>query len=149
VAILGALGMPLYLWHKLAELPAAWFGERIGAPIDAGVPGEPGFWAGRLVWIVLCLLAVTPVMAAVIAFETRRRPTVPQTRSAAATYAGGLALLAGIVVAMGLGAHPGSYVAVALVGAASLLLRARRRRPPDGGQGATSHEVSPESARPA
>jgi hypothetical protein len=39
VAILSALGMPLYLWHKLAELPAAWLGERLGAPIDAGVPG--------------------------------------------------------------------------------------------------------------
>jgi hypothetical protein len=44
--VLGALGMPLYLWHKLAELPAAWLGERLGAPIDAGVPGEAGFWLG-------------------------------------------------------------------------------------------------------
>jgi hypothetical protein len=149
VAILGALGMPLYLWHKLAELPAAWFGERLGAPIDAGVPGEPGFWTGRLVWIVLCLVAVTPVMAAVIAFETRRRPTVPQTLSAAATYVGGLALFAGIVVAMALGAHPGSYLAVALVGAASLLLRARRRHPAAAGRGAPPHGESPETVRPA
>jgi hypothetical protein len=125
VAILGALSMPLYLWHKLAELPAAFLGERLGAPIDVGVPGDPGFWGGRLVWIVLCLVSVTPVMAAVIAFETRRRPKVPQTTSAPATYLGGAALLLGIVVAMGLGAHPGSYVAVVLVGAASWLLRAR------------------------
>jgi hypothetical protein len=129
VAILGALGMPLYLWHKLAELPAAWLGEQLGAPIDAGVPGEAGFWTGRLVWIVLCLVAVTPVMAAVIAFETRRRAKVPQTTSAAATYAGGAALLVGIVTAMALGAHPGSYVAVVLVGAASWLLRSRAGGP--------------------
>ncbi|WP_052664521.1 acyltransferase family protein [Nitriliruptor alkaliphilus] len=133
VVILGALGMPLYLWHKLAELPAAWLGEQLGAPIDAGVPGEAGFWSGRLVWVVLCLVAVTPVMAAVIAFETRRRAKVPQTTSAALTYLGGTALLLGIVVAMGLGAHPGSYIAVVLVGAASLLLRARRAEGPDGG----------------
>lgn len=39
IAVLGALGMPLYLWHKLAELPAAWLGEKLGLPIDAGVPG--------------------------------------------------------------------------------------------------------------
>ena len=32
IAVLGALGMPLYLWHKLAELPAAWLGERLGLP---------------------------------------------------------------------------------------------------------------------
>jgi hypothetical protein len=135
VAILGALGMPLYLWHKLAELPAAWLGERLGAPIDAGVPGQPGFWAGRLVWIVLCLVAVTPVMAAVIAFETRRTRTVPPTTSTPATVVGGLALLGGIVTAMALGAHPGAYVAVVLVGGASWLLRARGgRRPPASGE---------------
>src|SRR5690606_3311708 len=28
IVVLGALGMPLYLWHKLAELPAAWLGEK-------------------------------------------------------------------------------------------------------------------------
>src|SRR6056297_2273877 len=44
VAFLGAFGMPLYLWHKLAELPAAWLGERIGLTFDAGNPGDPGFW---------------------------------------------------------------------------------------------------------
>src|SRR5690606_14471010 len=66
VTILGALGMPLYLWHKLAELPAAFLGETIGAPIDAGVPGEAGFWVGRVIWIVLCLIAVTPIIAAVV-----------------------------------------------------------------------------------
>src|SRR5699024_9447596 len=34
VTVLSALSMPLYLWHKLAELPAAMVGEWIGAPID-------------------------------------------------------------------------------------------------------------------
>jgi hypothetical protein len=42
VGVLGALGMGLYLWHKLAELPAAWLGERLGAPIDAGIPASRG-----------------------------------------------------------------------------------------------------------
>jgi hypothetical protein len=81
VSIMGALGMGLYLWHKLAELPAAWLGERLGAPIDAGAPGDPGFWMGRLWWVALCLVMVTPVMAAVIAFETRRKRDVATATS--------------------------------------------------------------------
>jgi hypothetical protein len=125
VAVLGALGMGLYLWHKLAELPAAWLGERIGAPIDAGVPGEPGFWLGRLWWLALCIVMVTPVMVAVVAFETRRRRTVPPTTSTAGTVAGGAALFVGIVVAMALGAQPGAAIGLLGVAAASFLLRAR------------------------
>lgn len=137
VSILGALGMPLYLWHKLAELPAAWLGERLGAPIDAGVPGEAGFWAGRAVWIALCLVAVAPVMAAVIAFETRRTPKVPQTSAVVPSAVGAVALFAGIVVAMALGAQPGAVIGVFLVGAASWTLRARGR-PRDADTGAAS-----------
>ncbi len=125
VGILGALGMPLYLWHKLAELPAAWLGERVGAPIDAGVPGEAGFWLGRLSWIVLCLVMVAPVMIAVVAFETRRKRSVPPTTVTWATLAGGVALFAGIVVAMGLGAQPGAVFGLLGVAGASLLLRSR------------------------
>jgi hypothetical protein len=128
VAVLGALGMGLYLWHKLAELPAAWLGERLGAPIDAGVPGEPGFWTGRLWWIALCLVMVAPVMAAVVAFETRRRRDVPATDGTAATIVGGLSLFAGVVAAMALGARPGAAIGLVGVGVASLLLRGRRSR---------------------
>jgi hypothetical protein len=128
VGILGALGMGLYLWHKLAELPAAWLGEQLGAPIDAGIPGEPGFWIGRAWWIALCLVMVTPVMVAVVAFETRRRRDVPVTSSTPATIVGGFALFAGIVVAMALGAQPGAALGLVGVAAASLLLRARRHR---------------------
>lgn len=131
VAILGALGMPLYLWHKLAELPAAWLGERLGAPIDAGVPGELGFWSGRLAWLALCVVAVAPVMVAVVAFETRRRRDVPATDRTWRTVVGGAALLVGIVAAMALGASPGAYVGVVAVAAASLLLRTRRPDPAD------------------
>jgi hypothetical protein len=127
VATLAALGMGLYLWHKLAELPAAWLGERIGAPIDAGVPGEPGFWLGRLWWVALCLVMVTPVMVAVVAFESRRRRTVLQTTSTAATVAGGAGLFVGIAVAMALGAQPGAAIGLVGVGGASFLLRARGR----------------------
>jgi hypothetical protein len=127
VGVLGALGMGLYLWHKLAELPAAWLGEQLGAPIDAGIPGEPGFWLGRVWWIALCLVMVTPVMAAVVAFETRRRRDVPATTSTAATVAGGAALFVGIVLAMALGAQPGAALGLVGVAAASLLLRRRGR----------------------
>jgi hypothetical protein len=127
VGILGALGMPLYLWHKLAELPAAWLGERVGAPIDAGVPGEAGFWLGRLSWIALCLLMVAPVMVAVVAFETRRKRSVPQTTGTWTTLAGGASLFAGIVVAMALGAQPGAVFGLIGVVGASLLLRSWQR----------------------
>jgi hypothetical protein len=98
----------------------------MGAPIDAGVPREPGFWLGRAWWIALCLVMVTPVMAAVVAFETRRQRVVPQTTSGAATIVGGLALCAGIVTAMALGAQPGAALGLVGVGTASVLLRTRR-----------------------
>jgi hypothetical protein len=123
VALLGTLSMGLYLWHKLAELPAAWLGERIGAPIDAGVPGEPGFWLGRLWWIALCVVMVAPVMVVVVAFESRRRRTVPQTTSTIATVFGGAALLLGIVAAMALGAQPGAAIGLVGVATASCVLR--------------------------
>ncbi|WP_253445472.1 acyltransferase [Halomonas sp. Y3] len=123
VTLLGALGMPLYLWHKFAELPAAWLGERLGAPIDAGVPGEAGFWWGRLVWLLLCLLMVTPVMAAVVAFEMRRRRDLVSATAGRAVVSGGVALFAGILASMALGALPGALVGLAGVAAASWLLR--------------------------
>jgi hypothetical protein len=128
VAAIGTLSMGLYLWHKLAELPAAWLGEQLGAPIDAGVPGEPGFWLGRLWWLALCVVMVAPVMAAVVAFESRRRHDVPPTSSGWATVAGGIGLLAGIVVAIALGAQPGAAIGLLGVAAASVLLRAHGTR---------------------
>ncbi|PWV69091.1 acyltransferase [Halomonas sp. A11-A] len=129
VTLLGALGMPLYLWHKFAELPAAWLGEWLGAPIDAGVPGEVGFWWGRLVWLLLCLLMVTPVMAAVVAFEMRRRRDLVSATAGRAVVGGGVALFAGILASMALGALPGALVGLAGVAAASRLLRARPQPP--------------------
>jgi len=131
VVMLSSLSMGLYLWHKLAELPAAWLGERLGAPIDAGVPGEPGFWLGRLWWIGLCLLMVTPVMAAVVTFERTRRRTVPQTTSTAATLVGGAGLFLGIPAAMALGAQPGAAIGLVGVATASVLLRQRRAGRPE------------------
>ncbi len=127
VAFLGAFGMPLYLWHKLAELPAAWLGEIIGAPIDAGTPGDPGFWSGRLWWLGLCLLMVVPVLAVVAWIEARRRASIPHTDSAPAVLAGGAALMAGLVSALALGAVPGSIIGLVGVSLASLLLRSRRQ----------------------
>ncbi len=123
VAFLGAFGMPLYLWHKLAELPAAWLGEWIGAPIDAGTPGDPGFWSGRLWWLGLCLLMVVPVLAAVAWIETRRRSLVPHSESVPAILAGGLALLLGLGCALVMGAVPGAIIGLVGVALASQLLR--------------------------
>ena len=125
VKMLGALSMPVYLWHKLTELPAAWLGERLGAPIDAGVPGTAGFWQGRLWWIALCTLMVIPVISAVAAFELRRKQGVPSATAPVPILAGGAALLAGLVVSMLLGALPGTLIGVLLVLAASWLLRRR------------------------
>ncbi len=124
VTFLGALGMPLYLWHKLAELPAAWVGERIGAPIDAGDPGEPGFWLGRLVWIALCTVMVAPVLAAVVSFELTRKRDVAAATTTPAILAGGFALMAGLIVSLTTGALPGALIGLAGIVAASWLLRA-------------------------
>lgn len=126
VAFLGAFGMPLYLWHKLAELPAAWLGEKIGAPIDAGSPGDPGFWSGRLWWLGLCLLMVVPVLAIVAWIETQRRKTVPHSESVPAILIGGLALLLGLGCALLMGAMPGAVIGLVGVVLASLLLRSRQ-----------------------
>ena len=124
IAVLGALGMPLYLWHKLAELPAAWLGERFGLPIDAGVPGEPGFWLGRACWIALCALVVAPVIAAVAWFEMRRDPDVAAATRSGWIVAGGIALYAGLAAALALGVWPGAVAGLVAVALASWLLRA-------------------------
>lgn len=125
IAVLGALGMPLYLWHKLAELPAAWLGEKLGLPVDAGIPGEPGFWMGRACWIALCLLAVAPVIAAVVRFELRRDREVPATEQAWAIVLGGFALYAGLASALVWGVWPGAAVGLVAVALASRRLRRR------------------------
>ena len=126
ITVLGALGMPLYLWHKLAELPAAWLGEKLGLPIDAGVPGEPGFWLGRAGWIALCLLMVAPVIALVVRFELRRTRDVPAVAGRGAMLLGGAALYIGLATALVWGVWPGSLVGLAAVALASWRLRERR-----------------------
>lgn len=123
VAVLGALGMPLYLWHKLAELPAAWLGEKLGLPIDAGLPGEPGFWLGRAGWTALCLLMVAPLIALVVRFELRRTRDVPATGRLAPLLAGASALYAGLAAALAWGVWPGAVVGLAAVAFASWRLR--------------------------
>lgn len=126
IAVLGALGMPLYLWHKLAELPAAWLGEKLGLPIDAGLPGEPGFWLGRAGWIGLCLLVVAPLVALVVRFELRRTREVPAAGDTGSVLWGGIALYLGLAGALAWGVWPGSLVGLAAVAFASWRLRARR-----------------------
>jgi hypothetical protein len=127
VKILGALGMPLYLWHKLAELPAAWLGQRLGAAIDAGDPGDPGFWLGRLVWLLLCALMVAPVLFAVVRFELSRKRQVDAASGTSAILAGGFALFSGLVTSLALGALPGAIIGLACLIAASWLLRAHSK----------------------
>lgn len=121
---LGTLGIPLYLWHKVAELPAAWLGERLGVPIDAGGPGEAGFWLGRLWWLLLCMVVIAPVMVAVVTFEMRRKREVVQASGVSAVITGGAALLGGIAISIVWGALPGAMLGLAGVAAASWILRA-------------------------
>ena len=125
IAVLGALGMPLYLWHKLAELPAAWLGERLGLPIDAGLPGEPGFWLGRACWIGLCLLMVAPVIAAVLRFELGRAREVPAVDGPWRIVVGGIALYAGLAAALLWGVWPGAAIGLPALLLASWQLRRR------------------------
>ncbi len=129
IAMLGALGMPLYLWHKPAELPAAWLGERLGAPIDAGLPGDPGFWLGRACWIGLCLLMVAPVIAAVLRFELRRAREVPAVDAMGRIVVGGIALYAGLAAALAWGVWPGAVIGLPAVLLASWQLRRRGADP--------------------
>lgn len=124
MALFGAFGLQLYLWHKLAELPAAWIGQRLGWPIDAGMPGEPGFWLGRLEWIGLCTLMVVPVMLMVGLFERQRRQEVAAAQGAQRIAVGGVALFTGLGASLLLGAYPGSLIGLPLVAMASWLLRA-------------------------
>lgn len=123
VALLSALSMPLYLWHKLAELPAAWLGEILGAPIDAGVPGTAGFWWGRLWWLLLCTVMVAPVLAGVVALESRRRRDVPVTTRRRSAWLRGAALIIGIAAALVFGARPGAILGLVGVASASWTLR--------------------------
>ena len=132
VALLSALGMPLYLWHKLAEPPAAWLAERLRLPIDAGDPGDAGFWLGRLGWIALCAVVVAPVLVAVVAFERRRRVEVAATSSVPRIFAGGFALLAGLAASLALGVVPGALYGLCGAAFASWCLRAGAAR--DGGR---------------
>lgn len=127
IAVLGALGMPLYLWHKLAELPAAWLGERLGLPIDAGLPGEAGFWLGRAGWIALCLAMVAPLIALVVRFELRRDRDVAATDRRVDVMLGGAALYVGLGAALALGAWPGAAIGAVAVALASWRLRASSR----------------------
>lgn len=148
IATAAALGMPLYLWHKLAELPAAWVAEGLrralarwpqadaegagiaawaswlGNALAAPGPDAPGFWTGRLLWLLLCTLMVAPVLAAVVGFERRRRPRRQPADALLPIMTGAAALFAGLLVAMIMGVVPGAILGLVGVAAASWLLRA-------------------------
>lgn len=124
MAMFGAFGLQLYLWHKLAELPAAWLGVRLGWPIDAGMPGEPGFWLGRLEWLGLCVLMVVPVMLVATLLERYRKPEGAVTTRTSCIVSGGAALFVGLGASLVLGAYPGVLIGLPLVALAAWLLRA-------------------------
>lgn len=124
MALIGAIGLPLYLWHKLAELPAAWLGQRLDWSIGTGMPGDPGFWLGRLEWVGLCALMVVPVMLLVLFIERYRKREVAAARRFHRIVIGGVALFAGLSVALAYGAYPGALIALPLMAVASWLLRA-------------------------
>lgn len=123
VRVIAALGMPLYLWHKLAELPALWIANRLGLVVDAGVPGDPGFWTGRLVWLGMCALVVAPVVAAVVAFERTRRASVPLHDDGRRLVGGGLLVVVATAVALQYG------LVAALPAALAMLLGSHVLRP--------------------
>ncbi len=62
VQVLGAVGMPLYLWHKSFEPMVAASLSSLNRVdlIDGVVPSSPGFWSGRLAWVALLLLVTVP-----------------------------------------------------------------------------------------
>ena len=124
VQAVAVLGMPLYLWHKLAELPALWTANRLGVTVDAGLPGTDGFWEARAVWLGLCAVAVVPMVGAVVAFERTRRRRVPLTSDHRRLTVGGALVLGatGLALQQGLAAALPAWV-VMLVG--SHLLRSR------------------------
>lgn len=124
VGVLTAVGMPLYLWHKLAELPAAYLAGRLPLPVDAGIPGDPGFWVGRAVWILAAAAVVAPMLGAVVAVEGRRRVRVPVTERAWRVLSAGLLALAGLTAALYAGASAAAMAAAVMITGASLLLRA-------------------------
>jgi hypothetical protein len=76
----------------------------------------------------VCSVMVAPVLAAVVSFELRRKRDVPVATSDRAIIAGGVALLAGLVVSLAFGAMPGALIGLIGLVAASWLLRAH----PDG-----------------
>lgn len=149
---LGLLGMPLYLWHKLAEVPAAALAAWTGWSIDVGSPGDPGFWAGRGWWILWCAAAVVPVLAGVVAFELRRRTDVLPIGVRARVVGGGAATIVGIAVAVAFGAVPGALIGVVLVAVASWTLRVHPSDAPDAADGdrvdAGPADAEPLTARP-
>lgn len=124
VQLVAALGMPLYLWHKLAEPPALWVANRLGLAVDRGLPGDPGFWGGRVLWLLVCTVLVVPIVAAVVWWERRRRPRVPLADASWRLAGGGAAVVGATTWALagGIGAAP---FAGATMLAGSLLLRRR------------------------
>ncbi len=121
VRVIAALGMPLYLWHKLAELPALWIANRLGITVDAGLPGDPGFWTGRLVWLGLCAAVVAPVVAAVVAFERTRRTQVPLHDDSRRLVGGGLLIVVATGVALQFGLVAALPAAVAMFAGSHVL----------------------------
>lgn len=120
VQLLAAFGMPLYLWHKLAELPAVWTANRLGLLLDRGLPGDPSFWSGRLLWFALCAAASVPLVGVAATIE-KSRSTPSLTGVWWRQLTGAVAVAGGCTWALSEGLHV-APVATLMVGAGVLLL---------------------------
>lgn len=83
VQVMGAVGMPLYLWHKSFEpLVASLLSLVDRVDLVAGThPTDPGFWLHRLTWIGLLLTVTLPFAAWQLA-KVRRERAVPRSEPA-------------------------------------------------------------------
>ncbi len=109
VQILGAVGMPLYLWHKSFEPLLASVLSVFGkVGIVAGEqPGDPSFWAHRATWILLLTVAVLPFAAwqlkKAAAERAKPKPTVKVEAVALSSVrvrSAGAAVVLGVLIAM-------------------------------------------------
>ena len=98
VILLSGMIMTVYLWHLTAFILATAVGYGLGIGLDF-VPGSGGWWAARLVWVPIFMIALVPFIAIFTRFEQEGLPVpdhLPMWRlvTAVVLVCGGLALTA-------------------------------------------------------
>lgn len=95
VVVLGALGLPVYLWH-LSVLVAAFALVRslgVGLPATGGVL----WWVTRPVWLAVLAAALAVVVVPLSRVGARRRPRVGRHRPTAPAATGAFLVAAGLL----------------------------------------------------